>query len=292
MRLRRIRFLPARAIAGGALPWVIGTMVFLCALATGFAFAMNNAVGQWADQLSQQVSVQIVTVDEQAREEQASAAIQLLNDLPGISLASRVSTEDSVKLLEPWLGAGNVTADLPIPILIDVAIAPDHHIDLDALTAQVRTVAPNATLDDHERWLDRLNMLTKTLQSVALLVVVLILGATAAIAAFGTRAGLASHRASIEIMHLMGATDDLIAGEFRYRFMLQGLKGGSFGLLAGLFILILLRHFASRLGSGLVPTLDISLAGWLSLIALPGFAAFLTLLAAHLTVRRELARMP
>ncbi|WP_281300355.1 MULTISPECIES: hypothetical protein [unclassified Iodidimonas] len=292
LKRKSLRFLPENSLAGGTLPWVIGIMVFLCTLASIFAFALHQSMGDWADKLSQQISVQIVTADGKARRQQADAALALLPTIPGIENAVRLSDAESKALLEPWLGAGNVTDDLPVPILIEVTTSPGARIDLAALKAQVQQVAPDANLDDHERWLVQLNRLSTSLQMVALLVVGLILSATAAIAAFGTRAGLSSHRASIEIMHHMGAEDGLIANEFRYRFMLQGLKGGLGGLIAGLLVMLTLGHFASQIGSGLVPDLSLSALAWLLLILLPVFAALLTMMAAHLTVHRELAGYP
>lgn len=288
----RIQFLPPGSIAGGALPWVIGIMVFLCTLATGFGLTLNSAVGDWAHTLSRQISVQIVTADTDTRERQATDAITLLQTTPGIESVHRINDDEAAALLEPWLGKGNVTTDLPIPILLDVKLKPGYRMDLAALSAQLSAIAPDATLDDHERWLVRLNRLAKSLQMVSALVVALILGATAAISAFGTRAVLASHRETIEIMHWMGAEDKIIAKDIRHRFMLQGLKGGLSGLILGVSILFSIDYFADQLGRGLVPALEPGPAGWLAILFLPIFAAILTMTAAHITVRRELARMP
>jgi len=292
MALRGVRFLPEKGIAGGILPWVIGVMVFLSALAGGFGFAMHNAVGSWAADLANSVSVQIVAVDAQERERQAEAAMAALRDTPGVRAVKRVSPAETQALLEPWLGTGNVTDELPVPALIEVELASGAGVDTQALAARVQNQAPDAAFDDHGRWLAQFERLTGTLQAVATVVVGLLLAATAAITAFGTRAGFASHRESIDIMHLMGAEDATIAGEFRYRFMLQGLKGGLGGLLLGVATLLATDRMASDLGEGLLPTLNLSAGQWLALAVLPAFAAALTMLAAQMTVRRELARLP
>jgi len=292
MALRGVRFLPAKGIAGGTLPWVIGVMVYLSALAGGFGFAMNNAVGAWAAGLSNSISVQIVTPEAEARERQAEAAIEVLGEVPGVRAVERVGTGETQALLEPWLGAGNVSEELPIPVLLEVTLAPGRSVDTDALAARVQRAAPDAAFDDHGRWLAQLNRLTETLRIVAGVVVGLLLAATAAIAAFGTRAGFAGHRDSIDIMHLMGAEDSTIAGEFRYRFMLQGLKGGIGGLVLGIATLLVTDRMAGELGEGLIPTLDLAALEWVALALLPGFAAALTMLAAQMTVKRELARLP
>lgn len=292
MAYRTLKFLPAGAIAGGALPWVIGVMVYLSSLAAGFGFAINASVGDWTATLSRQVSVQIVHEDNEEREARADAVVELLARTPGIAGVTRLSDRETAALLEPWLGAGNVTDDLPIPILLDVTLEPGRALDMAALGAAVRAVAPEVSIDDHEGWLVELERLADGLAATSALVVGLILAATAAIAAFGTRAGMASHRDSIGLLHHMGAEDDLIAGEFRYRFMLQGLRGGFGGLLVGVATLLAIDHFAGSLGDGLLPAIRLAPLEWLWVASLPLFAAFLTMVAAHVTVRRELARLP
>jgi len=287
--MRSIRFLPENSIAGGALPWVIGVMVYLSSLATAFGIAVNDAVGDWAADLSRSISVQIVSADAEVRERQADAAVARLEEIPGVVKVHRVTDPEMSGLLEPWLGRGNVTADLPIPVLIEVTLESGRAVATEALAASLQQVAPSAEVDDHQRWLAALERLTDSLQAVAAVVVALLLAATAAIAAFGTRAGLAGHRESIEIMHLMGAEDNAIAGEFRQRFMMQGFKGGVLGLAAGTATVLITDHLARELGGGLLPTLDLGLVAWLLLMLLPPLAAALTMLAAQLTVRRELA---
>ncbi len=288
----RFSFLPQGSIAGGALPWVLAVMVFLCALAAGFGLTLDSAISDWAGSLSRQISVQIVSTDQEDRERQAAAALDILKDTPGIKAVRRIDDNETTALLEPWLGKGNVTPDLPIPILLDVELQPGFTMNLTALGARLSNDAPDAALDDHERWLVALDRLAKSLQIVSGLVITLILAATAAIAAFGTRAVLASHRETIEIMHWMGAEDRTIAGEFRYQFMLQGMKGGLFGLIMGVLVLFVIDYFADQLGHGLIPQLNPGIHGWLAILILPVFAAILTMTAAHLTVRRELSRMP
>lgn len=287
--MRSIRFLPENSVAGGALPWVIGVMVYLSSLATAFGIAVNDAVGDWSADLSRSVSVQIVAADANEREAQADAAIARLEAMPGVVRVHRVTAPEMSGLLEPWLGRGNVTSDLPIPILIDVTLESGRAVASEALAASLRQVAPSAEVDDHQRWLARLERLTESLQVIAAVVVGLLLAATAAIAAFGTRAGMAGHRESIEIMHLMGAEDNAIAGEFRRRFLMQGFKGGLLGLAVGAATLLITDRMARELGGGLLPALDLGPLAWLALALLPPLAAALTMLAAQVTVRRELA---
>lgn len=289
---QRIRFLPEHGLSGGALPWVISVMVFLCALAASAGFSARHVVDDWAAGLAQRISVQIVEPDADARANQADAVLDILTGTPGVDSARQLSRSEAERLLEPWLGVGNVTDDLPIPAMIDVTLKPGMSVNADALEARLQQAAPSAAVDDYARWLDSLNRLTNAVQMISLAVMGLIFAATAAIAVFGTRAGLGAHRESIEIMHLMGATDDTIAAEFRRSFLKQGLKGGLGGLAAAGAALALLMQAARDLDSGVLPSLSLGWAGWTLLALLPLFAGLLTMIAAHVTVRRALTRLP
>lgn len=289
---RHQQFLPKGSIAGGGLPWVTGVMVFLSALAGGFGLALHGMFDDWSQDLEHRISIQIVAPEKEDREMQIPAVLALLEDVPGIAEAKLLSTDETMRLLEPWLGAAAHADDLPIPALIDVRIASGMRVDPRALEAALIAVAPGARVDDHQDWLLRLERLARTFEAVSALVVALILAATAAIAVFGTRAGLASHSETIAILHHMGATDSMIAAEFRRRFMIQGLKGAIGGLAMAMLLILLAGSLAGQIGGGLVPSMRLEPTAFALLLVLPVFAAFLTMIAAHLTVRHDLARMP
>ncbi|MCG8505234.1 MAG: cell division protein [Sphingomonadales bacterium] len=287
----KVRFLPSSREGGGLLPWVIAVMMFLCALAIASGLAVFNAAEAWRSDLARNMTIQIVTADSAARDTQLAAALELLRATPGIAAARQVADDELTGLLEPWLGAGNVTDDLPVPAMISVELTPDLTVDIAALGAKLTTVAPDARLDDHQQWIGRLAGLAHGIQIAAAAIVVLIIASTVAIVMFGTRAGLASHRNSIEIMHLMGAEDRVVAEEFQYQFMLHGLKGGLIGILFTVITVSFLMGLAGALVEGLVPELALSLPQAAAIVLMPFFAAALTMITARMTVRAELARM-
>ena len=201
-----------------------------------------------------------------------------------------VPEEETQALLEPWLGAA-VESDLPVPALIDVDLTPEGRAGLDRLRAAVAAAAPAARVDDSAQWLAPLARLIGALQWLAAGLVVLMVGATAATVVLAARSALDTHRTTIEILHLMGATDLQVARLFQRRIALDALFGGLVGFILGGAVLIAIGERVSDLGSELLGSASVPPEGWLTLLALPAFGVILAMMVARLTILRALGRM-
>ena len=254
-----LRFLPEGKEGGGILPWVIAVMVYLCTMAAATGLGIYNASRDWSADLNNTATIQIVQAEREERQQQAQAALALLRATPGVASAAILSDDDLRSLLEPWLGTGNVSDDLPVPALIAVDLLPGVRLNLDALRAQLAEVAPDARLDDHQQWIGELSRTAGAIGAAAILAVVLIVFATTAIVVFGAQARLASHRGNIEIIHLMGAEDEVIAQEFRYRFMHYGIRGGAVGFTVAIASLLAIYKLSTGIEGGLVQEMSLTL---------------------------------
>jgi len=86
---------------------------------------------------------------------------------------------------------------------------------------------------------------------------------------FVTRTGLDVHRRVIDIVHLVGATDGYIAGQFQANALTLGLLGGIGGLaLAGL-TLVIVAALLSGIDENLLPPLSLAPGQWALLASLP-----------------------
>ena len=104
-------------------------------------------------------------------------------------------------------------------------------------------------------------------------------------------ASLDTHRTTIEILHLMGATDVQVARLFQRRIALDALFGGLVGFILAGIVLILLGERVTALGSELLGSATIPVQGWAILVALPALGVLLAMLVARLTILRALGRM-
>lgn len=269
------------------LPWVIAVMVYLAALALAGALALDAAMSRWGQGLRGVITVQIPAGEAAA----GNAALEVLRATPGVVQARALSRDQLAALLEPWLGPGNLSPELPIPGLIDVRLAPDAELDLETLARRLETAAPGARLDDHKLWLDKIIRLSRWIQLLAAAVVLLIAGAGMAIVVLTTRAGLAVHHDVIEVLHLIGAWDSYIARQFQIHALVLGLRGGFIGLALAALTLLVLSRAAATLEGAFLPALSLGAGGWAALAAMPLIAGLIATLTARTTVMRALKRM-
>jgi cell division transport system permease protein len=225
---RRGRILP-REQGAASLDLVIGLMAFLAALALGGVLIANRSAETWQAGLTGRLTVQVLPQGDAAPEAEVNAALRVLQATPGIIHAVALSDADNLALVEPWLGRDASVTALPFPRLIDVQLAPGATPDVGRLEQRLRDAAPHAVLDDHRRWIGRLKTTADTIVLSALAILGLIAMGTAATVAFATRAGLATHREIVELLHLMGAQDRFIARAFEWHYFLAALIAAACG---------------------------------------------------------------
>jgi cell division transport system permease protein len=284
--------------SGRFLPWLIALMVYLAALAASGALALDRALGSWDRGLSGTLTIELPPAPADGKGDGGLAnAVKTIKATAGVISVQPLSRDAVAKLLEPWLGPTMPPEELALPRLIDVRIDTARGADLDGLRAALAKAAPNAVLDAHRWWCERLAALNRAAQATALGIVALIGAAAVLTVIFTTRTGLAVHRDVIELLHLMGARDSYIAAQFQYQALRLGLGGGVIGLGLALATLFGLGHasdaaavFGER--SLPLPSLGLALLDWVALPLLPVAAAILAMVTARVTVLGALSRMP
>lgn len=275
--------------SAGPMPWVIAIMLFLTTLAVAAGIAMGGAAARLGSGLADQLTVQIVEADPDARAAQASAALAALRADRGVASATRVSDGEVARLLAPWLGQASAADEIPVPALIDVTLGPGG--DADLLAARLAHAAPAARIDQSGRALAPLAALIRALALLAVALVALMAAAAAAAVVLAARAALNTHGATIATLHLLGATDVQIARLFQRRLALDAMFGSLVGAVGGIAIILLLGARIAAVGSALLGAIALPIAGWLLLALLPPATMLLATLAARLTVLGALRQM-
>jgi cell division transport system permease protein len=275
----------------GPMPWVIAIMMFLTVLAAAAGLRLGSAAASLGANIGSRLTVQVVQPNPDLRESEANAAVAALERQPAVRSVRRLDAEEMRRLLEPWLGPGGLDADIPVPAMIDVNLARPSPEALASLRAAVAAVAPSARVDDNGQWLAPVARLIGSLKWLSAGLVLLMIGATGATVVLAARAALDTHRSTIEVLHLMGATDVQVARLFQRRIALDALFGGAVGLLLAAFVMLLIGNRIAALGSELLGASEMPLGSWLALIALPALGVLLAMLVARLTILRALGRM-
>jgi len=286
---RGLNFMAREGTAARLLPWVIAIMVLLSGLAVALGAALFGSMRAWEDATARSITVQIVSPDAEVLAAEARAAEAFLKGQPSIIDVRVLKPADTAALLAPWLGADVVDQDLPLPRMIDASLKPGVEVDMANLAQQLAVEAPHARLDSYADWLANLLDLSRTIQLVALGVILVVAIALVAITVFATLSRLASQRDSIELVHLIGARDATIAREFQWRFLWIGIKGGIIGMAFLAIVVSIVIYYGQRLDSAMLPDLTIDWWGMAALAGLPLATGIMTMLTARVTVLRVLA---
>lgn len=291
-RLGSEPLLPEAGAGGAPLTAAIGVMSFLAALALAALLAIFAAADAWTSELKSGITIQIKGPDPASIRAASDAALAVLQSTDGIEDVRALSPEETAKLLEPWLGAGNVGAYLNVPALIEAKASAELKRDLSGLRRRVLAVAPTAAFDDHSAWREKLAAAARSGQALALAVFLLVLGAAGAVSAFAARAGLAANREVVSILHLVGATDAFIANEVQRRFLILALRGSIAGVALAAFALGTAGLALKAAGGGgdFVPGIGLGPELWAAFLTVPLALCLATAATARFTVLRTLGR--
>lgn len=296
---RDMPLVPADTIAGRALVTVIAIMTFLAALAAGVAMLTADAARDWQSDVSREMTIQVRPAEGRDLDAAVRQAADIARQTPGIAAVDPYSKAESEKLLQPWLGAGLDLADLPVPRLIVVKLAPGAQVDSVALRLALDDKVPGASLDDHGVWLARLATMAHATVAIGIVVFLLVLVAMLLAVAFATRGAMAGAKEIIEVLHFVGAADSFISGQFQRHFLRLGLRGGMIG--GGIAILFfflggrMLAFWRASAGGEQIEAMfgsfGLGLAGYATILLIVGGIAFLTAIVSRTIVYRHLRRM-
>lgn len=287
------RLVPHSRLAG-PMPWVIAIMIALTVIAAGAGLALRSLGANARAEIAGGVTVQILEGAPAERARQAGLAASRLRAHQGVAAVRRVPEAELKALLEPWLGPQALAGDdaVPIPELIDVRLnRPVTERQLRDLRSALAGLAPSARIDAQSGWLEPVFDALLSLQWLALGLVVLLAGTSAAAVWLAARSALGSNRETIEVIHLLGATDRQIARLFERSIGLDAAIGGLAGLLLGAGAIWLLGRQFARLGSGMVTGGGLGPVEWAAVAAIPLMGVMLAMLTARVTVLGELRRM-
>jgi cell division transport system permease protein len=231
------RLIPSSGMRG-PVPLLIAIMTFVMVVVAAAGLALANSATVVKSGVEHRYSIQIAD-----GASKAPAAIAAARSTAGITRVEQVSPADLRRTLERWLGPAAVEADLPLPVIIDVDLAPG--ADPAAIGRTIDGAVPGAQFIAHRSSLAPLLQALRGLTLLALGLVLLIAAASAAAIVLASRGALDNHRAAIEVMHGIGATDRQVAQLFVRQIAIDALLGGVAGAAAAGLIIALILGGAS-----------------------------------------------
>lgn len=287
---------PKSGVASEALILVIAIMSFLACVTVGAVSLINKSAATWQSQIAREATIQIRPADDFDMDAALEKARTIASEFAGVRDARVIGRDETVALLEPWLGSGLSLEELPVPRLVVITIDETDPPDFGALRATITSAIPNASLDDHRTWVDRLVGMARTMTAIGLCVLALVLAALVLTVIFATRGAMAGNHAIIEVLHFVGAEAGFIARQFQTRFLLSGIWGGVAGGGAATVIFVLVSWWSSRnlitpegeQASALFGDFSIGAGAYAGVVAVIVLVGALTALTTRITVLRAL----
>lgn len=284
---------------------IIGLLSFMAVLAFAGALSLQALSTRWEEALASSVSINVPPLlsgeglnsnsDNQSLEQESdprlAQIVTIALTFEGVLEAKILSKQEMLALVRPWLGNNIESERLPLPRLINLTIDIEQPPDFVKLQQQLEDNVAGARLNDFQEWRLKLFGYIQALSLLGVLIICAISIGAACLIIFVSLAGLATHRPSIELLHLIGAKDSYIAGQFQSQTIKAALKGSIGGYLFALIAILLFGHLGMEANMLTNSVLVLSISQWFILLLVPIMTVLLAAFSARFTVIRVLSRM-
>lgn len=277
---------------------LIGLMTFLAILALTGSLILSHISDQWSSGLQSKMTVEIPAETQDGRILELDEVIEIsqtiasrLSSVQGINKAQALSKTEIKALLSPWLGENIDYTNIPLPGLVALEVSENKTVRMESIKSAVMSIAPWAQVNTHNKWLRDITRLSDSLRMIALFITIVIALTTFAAVAAAIRARIATHYEELELLHLMGASDEYICRQFQKHAFLLAIKGASGGLIAAYILTKIISWMTHDIEGALLPDLSLDLYDYLTLITVPFLIGLIAVLTARRITLRELGAM-
>src|SRR5688572_21539500 len=144
-----VSIIPVGAQPMRTLTLSMAVMCYLATLALGALMLVEAAVTQWTKGVASEITVQVMPLTGSDTKFEVKKALDILSATPGIASVRELDQREVRKLLEPWLGETRALDELPLPVLIAVAVDQHPPLDLAALEKRLLKKVRGESLDSH-----------------------------------------------------------------------------------------------------------------------------------------------
>ena len=263
------------------------SMAFLIVFSVALSSAADRLAQNWSDSLKNSATLRVSapSIDLEA---QTEAALSVLSTTRGIASFRVLKPEEQQALLEPWFGPKVPIKNLPMPRLISIE-EDENGYDRVGLRLRLAAEVPAAVLDDHTRWREPLIKAADRIWFLGWFSIGLIVLIVVAMMTLMTRAALSSNKKIIEVLRLVGATDQYIASAFVRKLANQAFFGSLLGSSLASLTLFLLPSESDQVAILTGLRLEGMEWIWLGIVPLSfSFLTFLTTRISSLSILRTL----
>jgi len=280
---------------GVMLTVIMAIMVYLATLAMALQTSLADVSTSWGNDLQGRLTVEIPPPSDGAEKSQSELVKSVLNELksfPGVKNAEKLPEKEVSRLLSPWISEKSVLESLPVPVLIDIQSSDAQTLDTEALDRKLLSIHSGIKIDNHADWLSQLLNIVHSLSFIAGLMVLLTAATLAITIALICRAAMALQHETIELLHVIGATDKDIVKQFQIHTRKLSLPAAITGFLLALLTILLLSSMMEHF-LGHAPSFNFSWTIFISVMAaVPVAAVVLAVATARISILGLLRQMP
>lgn len=215
--------------------------VSLSVLIFSFFFLIYTNMIKTGEQLGDDLRLTIYLEDEPVLEMQEQLVRKITNFSP-VEAIKFTSRDDAYNRLAEQLGDNiDVLDDLDSSFLPpSIEVYPKKNLStlaqIQRFSEYLSTLPGAIKVQYGQEWVERFNYFTKLLQIIVILSGILLIMTTTFMVAYTIRLAVVARQAELEILRLLGATNNYIRTPFLIEGFLQGIFGSSLGLLALFFL--------------------------------------------------------
>lgn len=237
------------------LPSVMVVLSFLACLSLAATLLLSHLSARWQGQLSGGMTIALPSLSSKTETDQKiatkadllnqQAVIKRLKETAGILNITQVPEADLRAMMQPLLSdspkdrqsSTETLVDIALPVMFDVRLDPAVPIDAHKLQKRLADIHPGIVIAPHQEMADTLTAPARLARWVSLGVIIAALLLCGLVIALVVQAGIRTHEPLLQMLSLMGASDQTLSHDFRSHIIRQTLPGALVGL--GLAILAL-----------------------------------------------------
>jgi cell division transport system permease protein len=271
---------PPGSVTGRSLTLVITIMAFLASLTAGGVYLVFSAASVWTNNISSEITVQVQSRGNDTGDAKIQEIVKFLYDQNGVKQVLPYTREQSLKLVEPWIGKSEVLRSFAIPRLIAIEIDRENPPEIPTLKKVLESKYPGAQLDDHGLWRREIHRLTRFLELAGIGMLALMAAATAAVIIAAATSALASNREIVSVLNLVGAEEKFIANQFEMHFLWVGIKAGVAGAGMAALSFLALPRITESMGSSAAAEAEIRRLAGAGTLDWGGYAVLVVVIVA------------
>ena len=234
-------------------------MTFLAVLSLGLSLAIGTGIINWNHQWDVHATIQVVNPEKTNNIKKLFETNQ-----DKIEMIHELSTEEMSKLMKPWLGGGNGVLKKYLPVMFEVKFKSKS--DMESVGNRIGNDA--RFIPHHDALRPSISAGWKMVTILTLLLC-LIIATIGTCVSFIARNTALLHKRELEILNQVGASDKFVTKQMQMIVAKICTVACGIGFLLACPILLMILGIAHSARVGLMAMLEISGAGWITLLLVP-----------------------